>query len=627
LEGLKANAAAVALSVCLILPQSLASAQQDRAAASKRVLVLYWYNRRNSINLAIEQGFQAQLRSAPGSAVQYYSEYLESDQFPGELQAQILHDYLQQKYAELPIDVVVAAGDATFEFLLRFRRTLFPRASLVFIGNPPLSADTGMGPGITGIAAYREYRKRIDLVLRLHPGTNHVFIISGTINADKRLETVARAELARDAPNVAVTYLTDLPVDQLVARVRALPPRSVILFAWQQSRGNDGGVLEPPDILAAIAPAASVPIYGMSASRLGGGIVGGDLLSAEGNGKRAAQIALRILNGERAEDIPIQSPPTTPMFDWREVQRWKIPEWRLPPGSIIQFREPTIWDQYRWYILAAIGICTVQAALITLLLVQRASRKRAEMKAHSRQRELTHMNRVATVGELTGALAHEVGQPLTAILANAQAARQLLARDTVDCTELRDTLDDIIDNDRRAAEVISRLRRMLRRNEMAREEVDLNDVVSAAISLSASELAMRAVSVSTILRPDLPTIVGDRVELQQVVLNLILNACDAIGGLPIAERKLTVRTDVADHGTIQVSVTDHGPGLTVESIEKVFKPFYTTKADGLGLGLAICRRIIDAHDGHIWAENNAGAGATFSFSVPKNQRVPSPIMA
>lgn len=609
----------VALGLCFMLSQPTAAASQGVAPAPKRVLVLYWYNKRNSINVALEQGFHAGLRSATGSRVQYYSEYLESDQFPGERQAQILHNYLRQKYDGLPIDVVVAASDAALEFLLRFRSTLFPRASLVFLANPRRLPDGSVGPGITGVAVYRDYRKRIDLALRLHPQTNHVFVINGTLTADKKLEAVARAELAQDPPNVAITYLTDLPVDQLVARVRALPPRSIILFAWQQAYDEDGSVLEPSDVLAAIAPAASVPIYGMSASRLGSGIVGGELLTAEGNGKLAAQLALRILNGERADDIPIQSPPTAPLFDWRELQRWKIPERRLPPGSIVRFREPTVWGQYRWYILTALGICTVQAALITALLIQRASRKRAELKARSQQRELTHLNRVATVGELTGAIAHEMGQPLTAILANAQAARQLLARDGLDRTELRDTLDDIIDNDRRAAEVISRLRQILRRNDTAHEDVDLNEVVSSAISLSASELAMREVWVTTILTSDVPSVVGDRVELQQVLLNLILNACDAIGGLPPMARRLTVRTGVTLEGAVQVSVIDGGPGLPPEALENVFNPFYTTKTDGLGLGLAICRRIIDSHDGRIWAENNSGAGVTFAFSVPKSQ--------
>ena len=277
------------------------------------------------------------------------------------------------------------------------------------------------------------------------------------------------------------------------------------------------------------------------------------------------------------------------------------------------------WSLYKWYILGAALLCALQVALIAALLIERASRRRAELKYQVQQRELTHLSRIVTIGELMGTLAHELRQPLTAIRLNAQAARRQLAQEPLDREELRDSLEDIIRSDERADGVIQRVREAMRRHEGQWKALDLNDVVSDSVSLTASELAARSVMATTHLAPDLPAVLGDRIELQQVLLNLMLNACDAMSGLPADKRALTVRTELAPGGGVQVSVTDQGPGVPADSVDRIFDPFVTSKEQGLGLGLAICRSIITAHQGRIWTAANADAGtagATFTFRLP-----------
>jgi C4-dicarboxylate-specific signal transduction histidine kinase len=308
------------------------------------------------------------------------------------------------------------------------------------------------------------------------------------------------------------------------------------------------------------------------------------------------------------------------MFDWRQLQRWGIREDLLPPGSTIMFRVPSAWERYRWYIVAASAIGALQAMLIVALLIQRASRKRAEQKALAQQRELTHLSRVVTLGELTGTLAHEVVQPLSAILINAHAARRLLERESVDREELQGALDDIVNADERATEVLGRVAQALRKKDSAREELNLNDVVGDTLKLSAATLKARSVSVTTFLAQNLANIHGDRIELQQVLLNLILNACDAMSDVPAARRKLTIRTEPGPDDTTMVSVTDLGKGISKELGDKIFNSFTTTKSNGLGLGLTISRTIIVAHRGQIWAEGNDGYGATFAFCIPALHR-------
>jgi PAS domain S-box-containing protein len=249
------------------------------------------------------------------------------------------------------------------------------------------------------------------------------------------------------------------------------------------------------------------------------------------------------------------------------------------------------------------------------VMVDITERKQAELEAQQQRQLLTHVTRVATLGELSGALAHELSQPLTSILSNAQAAQRLLTREAVDLAEVREILKDIVDDDRRAGAVIHRWRTLMRKGETLLQPLDLNDVTNEVLRLAHSELIAHGVTVTARLTPSLPAVRGDRVGLQQVILNLIVNACDAMKLNEPARRHLTVTTEPDGEGAVQVSIADHGGGIPPEKIERVFEPFFTTKDGGLGLGLAICRSIVATHGGRLWVTNNEDRGATFCFSL------------
>ncbi len=242
-------------------------------------------------------------------------------------------------------------------------------------------------------------------------------------------------------------------------------------------------------------------------------------------------------------------------------------------------------------------------------------RKQAELDADGQRRQLAHLSRVATLGELSGALAHELSQPLTAVLTNAQAARHFLDRAQLDVSQLRGALEDIIKNVKRAGTVIDRLRALLRKDESRRQPVDVSDVAREVIDLAYGELVSRRISVKSVFTSEVPPVLGDRVQLQQVVLNLMLNACDAMNSKHSADRLIVLSTK-ADDGFVELAVSDHGPGIPDGQLERVFEPFVTFREHGLGLGLAISRSIVTAHGGSISAENNASGGATFRCRLP-----------
>jgi len=241
--------------------------------------------------------------------------------------------------------------------------------------------------------------------------------------------------------------------------------------------------------------------------------------------------------------------------------------------------------------------------------------RRVDLEIQRQRDELAHVSRVSTLGELTASLAHEIHQPLAAIMSNAQAALRFLAQDEPDFQEVRDILEDIVADDRRANEVIQRLRSLLRRVRPELAPLAINELIGDVLTLLKREVSLRGITIEVHLDPDLPPVVGDRVQLQQVLLNLVLNAADAMADIAPESRGLIIRTGREEDGKVRVAVRDFGIGLDGQNLHRAFEPFYSTKPEGLGMGLAISRSIVEAHGGRLWAANNPDRGATFVFTV------------
>lgn len=244
------------------------------------------------------------------------------------------------------------------------------------------------------------------------------------------------------------------------------------------------------------------------------------------------------------------------------------------------------------------------------------ARKHAELEVQRNRSEISHLSRVAMLGELSGSIAHELNQPLTAILSNAQAAQRFLAAENVDLAEIREILKDIVADDQRAGEVIRRLRLLLKKGEVHQQSLDLNEVVQDVLKLIRNDLLNHSILLKAMFAPGQLLVVADRVQLQQVLLNLIVNATDAMANAVPVEKRLVVITERFGKAGMRVSVTDSGTGLDPHVLNNIFTPFFTTKSTGMGLGLKVCRTIIGAHGGELNGMNNSGRGATFCFTLP-----------
>jgi C4-dicarboxylate-specific signal transduction histidine kinase len=256
-----------------------------------------------------------------------------------------------------------------------------------------------------------------------------------------------------------------------------------------------------------------------------------------------------------------------------------------------------------------------QMLLITWLFYERRRRHRAEVATRQRATELVRMNRRAVAGQMSASIAHEVNQPLTAILSNAETLHDLLGRERLDLGKIREIVADIIAEDTRASEVIDRIRKFLRKDESKSEIVDLNQLVESTMHLLHGDLVKRKTTVETALAPDLPAIAGDAVQLQQVLLNLLINAMDAVGSKSPPRRKIKISTR-ASGKHVEANIADFGIGIAADNQRRLFEPFFTTKEHGLGLGLSICSTIVKAHGGRLGIDNNDHGGATASLSFP-----------
>jgi predicted metal-binding membrane protein/nitrogen-specific signal transduction histidine kinase len=286
-------------------------------------------------------------------------------------------------------------------------------------------------------------------------------------------------------------------------------------------------------------------------------------------------------------------------------------ESNLPLGSEVRLGESSEWERHRWEILL---IVATQAALLTVLLNERRRRMSAEVQNTQRAAELAHTNRLNVADELTAIIAHELSQPLGAILANTEAAKALLKCRNPNVEELGEILSDIQRDDQRATEVIRRLRSLLRKAPFELKDDDLNEIVRNTVELLSRLATSREIDLSSETASGELRIKCDRVQLQQAVINLIMNAMDAVSALPHAKRKVNITTMRVENFA-QVAVSDTGPGIPIDKTEMVFQPFFTTKPQGMGLGLSIAWTIISAHEGRIWADNQIG-GAVFHIRLP-----------
>jgi signal transduction histidine kinase len=585
-------------------------------AQPRRILLLHSYGPHFRPWTIIAAQFREDLLKQSPYGIDLYDAYLQSERFEPSHEQGLFLDYLRALFVEHRFDLVVAMGAPAARLFLENRPQMFPSTPLLITGADERTfSDIAFTSNDTAVASDFDQAKPVEHILQVLPNTTKIALVIGASPIDKFWAAVYRRELQPLTNRVLFDWFDELSAEEMVARVATLPPHSAIFYAHVHV--DAGGVPQEDDrVLSRLWEAASAPIFGWIDTNFGRGIVGGPLLSTEELAHRSAVVAIRILGGE----IPgnIKTPTlglSAPKYDWRELQRWHISEAVLPPGREIYFRGPSAWEQYRGQIVAGLAAILAQAALIGWLLYERRRRRFAEVAARQTKSDLEHVDRMATAAQLSASIAHEVNQPLAGMVSHANAGIRWLTATTPDLGRVEASLKQIVAAGHHAGDVIASVRALFKRGAEERVDVQINQLIRDALSLERIELERWQVSLRLQLAEQLPDVIGDRVQLLQVILNLIRNAIEAMA--VDGQRTLGIRSQIDGAGDVLVSVEDSGTGIDKQNLDRIFDSLFTTKQQGMGMGLSICKSIIESHHGRLWAMSAMGEGSTFFIKLPR----------
>ncbi len=563
------------------------------------------------------EAFSEVVAAAPNSPA-IYLESLDALRFQEPQYLEDLREWLRRKYRNMRIDLVVPMGEDALGFLIDAHGEPWPAARMLYLEAGIIGFDTRSAlPQAGGLMLEDHFPDALGTIKTILPETRRVALVYGASGVEMK-RWRGFAERVRQADLEAIE-LAGVSMEDVVAAVARLPTQTVVIILGP-SLDAKGHVLGPSQVCELLSSASSVPSFTLGTQDLGCGVVGGLMRDWSVVGRLLGDEALARLKTASTDVVTVPvARYTTLAFDDRQLERWGIPERRLPAGAVVRFRAPNLWRDNRALALIALGVTLVQSLLIAGLVIERRRRRRAEMDARRNLTAMAHLDRRAAMGELATSLAHELNQPLNAILQNAGVAEMLLTANTVPPAlgEMADIISDIRKDDIRASEVIRRMRGLLQKHELVSHAVDLNEVAQETVAIVQPDARSREIQLEMELADGVRPILGDRVHLQQVLLNVLMNAVDAVAAMPTERRRVRVRTSQSD-GEVRLAVADTGTGISAEKISEIFEPFYTTKREGsgMGMGLAIARGIVEAHAGRMAAQNNADGGATVWFSVP-----------
>jgi signal transduction histidine kinase len=605
--------AAIEFALAALIVCSVASAAQP---LPRSVLIMNQSTPFGPWQNTIIAAVRSTMNEGAAEPVTFYMEHLDFSRFKGQQYLSSLENHFREKYRDKPIGVIVAIGPVAVDYALKIRAVFWPSVPIVFTAVEDTYVTQGRIPSnVTGVTMDQTLGRMIEAAQIVVPDLKG-FAIVGTRLEDQ----IYYRNFANDLPNFSrhlqFIDLMGLSIDETRQRVSVLPEHTAILYIGLNFYGSAAYVAA--EVVPLIAERANRPIIVDAETFLGTGAVGGFILTPRQLGQDAGRLALRILQGADASAIPITSGgPRKPIFDWRQLQRWHVDASRLPTDSEIRFREPSIWDQYWGYLLAVTAAILLQGALILWLLYEHWRRTVAEANSMELTHELAQMNRFATAGEMSASIAHELRQPMAAIASYGSAGLNWLKKQVPDLDEARVALEAVVRESHRADDVIKSVRAMFRQESPARAPINLNALIRDVMTITARQINSNNIVLNANLTENPPPVVmADSVQLQQVILNLVVNAVDAMSQPGHWARMLQLETLVRPDGTVLARVTDTGPGVDPTTVEKMFQPFFTTKPSGMGMGLPICKTIVEAHGGTLTALPGKPQGMEFRIVLP-----------
>ena len=595
------------------------SFSQTREEEPKNILVMFTLNEGTMAYNLLLENFKNTLREKYSGQYKLFVEYLEVTKFPGLSYQQYLLDQYNKKYSNTKIDLLVCVGPQIIPILEKFAEpqiTSAPTISLDLFNPYNDSIKYSLNPNTLEVLVNINVKRNFELAFSLFPNYKSVYIITGSAKIDLFFSKMVldAAEEFRDSHKII--ELVGLSMDSILNEASKISRESIIILPTITLDASNVSYTTM-EATRLVSSKTSAPIFVLLDTPFDDGAFGGYVLSFKNVGIEAGNAAIKILNGESANSIRVnKSNLNQYVFDWRQLKRFKLENSsKIPPGSVIINQDFDFWDNNKWFIVSGISFLILQTILIVNLIKLNRKQKLITnqlIESENKYRNLVREDRILRMGELIASLSHELNQPLTAILNNAQAGALFVEGNKATPELLKEIFDNVIRDDKRAAEVISSVRGMMKLEKREKEIVNINDLINDVITIFRSEALKQKITLKIDLTDKPVHILGDQIQIQQVLLNFLFNSAIAMNE---NESKLIIISKIVDKDEVTISVRDFGPGINTEIMDKIFNPFVTSRKEGLGIGLAVCRSIIEDHQGKVWAENMVDGGAKFSFRL------------
>jgi signal transduction histidine kinase len=608
------------LIVLLLLP-SLIPRDAKASEKTKTIVIFFSLHAGLPAYQNLLEGFRTTFFEEPDENYNLLIEYLDIGRLSDDKYAKYIVDLYNEKYKDVDIDLLITVSPGVNQVLIKYGFEALKKSKIISIEFDSLATDQGLlqSENVTKVILKLRFAETIQKACNLFPSCKNIFVISGCAPTDKYFASLVRAGSGSLAKQYNLAFITDLSLDSTLKFVSKIPENSIVIVPTFLSDKN-GIQFSTPEIIGLFSTNCSSPIFPVFDSfikREGG--VGGFVFSFNSLGKETSRIAKEILKGIPMKEIAFNYAGLYQnIFDWRVLKKWGLLNSKaLPSDSIYYYKESDFISEYKWYILAGLLFLVLETFLIVYLYKLNVRQKeivRQKIEAENLYRIIVREERLMMMVELTASLSHELSQPLTAILYNAQACVRFLKMEKPDSDQIEEILLKIIKDDKRAGSLISSVRSLMKLEMRDKELVNLNSVIQDSLVIFKSEALNKNIKIINHPQDRIVNVFGDKIQLEQVLLNFLYNASHAIENCDIDKRIIEIFQHI-DKDSVRVSVRDSGKGIEVDIKEKLFKPFVTTRESGFGIGLAVCRSIIENHNGEIWAENIPDGGAEFSFRL------------
>jgi signal transduction histidine kinase len=605
----------VVLGIAFALSQVVSARAEDQ---TPRILIIVESDSRLPFVQVLLRGIEAELGPDFTTRAEIYVEYLDMLRFNSPAELERSRSFLTARYRDIGLSAVGVLGVNALAFVAESRNAFAPGVPIIFGGFSDdvlarMLSQRHAAQDLSGIASLHDALPTLDLALQLQPDAPEIVVVAGSGDFDRRLWASVEGVVSGGYAGKPVRLLAEASAESYLAEARTLDPRSIVLLLTV-NLDAEGRRFLPVQFATALAESSAAPVWSLYETQIGTGVVGGVVEDVTATGREIGAM-LRTAAARAPLPQPVRA-TAVPILDWRALQRHGLDMALLPENAVVRFHEPTLWERYRVWFIAVSATVLAQTATILGLVFQRRRYNQAQALLDVERNQLIHVSRNLLLGQLSASLAHEINQPLAAIQANAEAGTRLAGRNPPDQEEIGAIFRDINDDVRRAGSTIASLRRLMIKGEVMMEPLDLNGIVKGTLSLVANELAVNGTKIHQTLAPGPMMVNGNGPQLQQVVLNLVLNASDAMAGLPEAERIVKVSTSALPDRGVSLTVEDGGPGIPVAKREAVFQPFFSEKSTGLGIGLSICRSIALAHAGTLAFADPLARGAKAVLNLP-----------